>query len=246
MQFFHLNFQRLAIMNWKREIQECAPNLYSCLYYGSQNERQIQQEILTNEFRKSGKIPDIILTTYSTATKNKIDKAFLKRFKFAYIILDEAHHIKNADALRSKNLQKIEADQRLLLTGSPLQVQIFVSVITTFVCLLLLLLLSIYIANSQSNAFSIVTIISYYYYWLILMIFNYCCHRNSTLSTNSFSLSPLLFIIYYYYFIIIIGIVAIIGRNSILDNQLIEPIFIINGVITVVLFSVAIIDLKWF
>lgn len=38
----------------------------------------------------------------------KIDRAFLKKFHFEYMILDEAHNLKNSESARYQNLLRIK------------------------------------------------------------------------------------------------------------------------------------------
>ena len=45
----------------------------------------------------------------------------LKRFSWQYIIIDEAHKIKNEDSQTSKRIREMKSRYRLLLTGTPLQ-----------------------------------------------------------------------------------------------------------------------------
>jgi len=45
----------------------------------------------------------------------------LMKFKWQYIIIDEAQKIKNEDSLISKRVRQFHSKYRLLLTGTPLQ-----------------------------------------------------------------------------------------------------------------------------
>jgi SWI/SNF-related matrix-associated actin-dependent regulator of chromatin subfamily A member 5 len=47
--------------------------------------------------------------------------ASLKKFNWEYIIIDEAHKIKNEDSQTSKRIRQFNSKYRLLLTGTPLQ-----------------------------------------------------------------------------------------------------------------------------
>jgi len=45
----------------------------------------------------------------------------LKKWKWEYIIVDEAHKIKNEESIVSQRLRELDSHYRLLLTGTPLQ-----------------------------------------------------------------------------------------------------------------------------
>lgn len=65
---------------------------------------------------------DVLLTTFSYFSGNKADdRAFLRRFDFDYMVVDEAHCLKNAASNAYQNLDRLETAHRLLLTGTPVQ-----------------------------------------------------------------------------------------------------------------------------
>ena len=49
------------------------------------------------------------------------EKSTLKKFSWEYIIIDEAHRIKNVDSLLSQIIRTFVSRGRLLITGTPLQ-----------------------------------------------------------------------------------------------------------------------------
>ena len=61
---------------------------------------------------------DVILTTYEVVIK---EKSALSKIKFDYLILDEAHRIKNDQCVLSQVLRQFSTEHRILLTGTPLQ-----------------------------------------------------------------------------------------------------------------------------
>jgi SWI/SNF-related matrix-associated actin-dependent regulator 1 of chromatin subfamily A len=63
---------------------------------------------------------DVILTTYQTVA-SKFDKPLFKKINFTYLVLDEAHSIKNKGSQRYQSLYKLRSERRILLTGTPLQ-----------------------------------------------------------------------------------------------------------------------------
>jgi len=61
---------------------------------------------------------DICVTSFEMAIK---EKTALKRFSWRYIIIDEAHRIKNEKSLLAKTMRIYNTNYRLLITGTPLQ-----------------------------------------------------------------------------------------------------------------------------
>nr|XP_027070025.1 putative SWI/SNF-related matrix-associated actin-dependent regulator of chromatin subfamily A member 3-like 1 [Coffea arabica] len=65
---------------------------------------------------------DIVLTTYTTlAAEDPWEDSPVKKIEWRRIILDEAHLIKNINALQSRAVTKLNAKRRWLVTGTPIQ-----------------------------------------------------------------------------------------------------------------------------
>ncbi|KAL0207101.1 hypothetical protein P9112_012812 [Eukaryota sp. TZLM1-RC] len=107
------------ILNWESEFGKFCPSLNVFIYYGSIDDRLWQQSQL-KKMKKRGKLPHVIITTYNIVVQ-KIDKKFFKKFKFDFLILDEAQGIKNASSQRHQRITSFDCNHRLLLTGTPLQ-----------------------------------------------------------------------------------------------------------------------------
>mmetsp|Transcript_10357 Transcript_10357/g.42117 ORF Transcript_10357/g.42117 Transcript_10357/m.42117 type:complete len:1436 (+) Transcript_10357:99-4406(+) len=104
-----------TLSNWVRELEVWCPSLAVMAYYGEMKEReQLRKVIAENHF-------DVIVTNYSASTGSARDRQFIKGMEFGYLVLDEAQYIKNKDSKRNKVLSKIKSQNRLLLTGTPLQ-----------------------------------------------------------------------------------------------------------------------------
>lgn len=94
-------------------------------YHGSQAEREeIQEELRQclpqNESRNVP--PDVILAPVTYFQKEKSDdRKFLNKFRFDYLVVDEAHMLKNAQSTRYRMLNRVKTKHRLLLTGTPVQ-----------------------------------------------------------------------------------------------------------------------------
>jgi hypothetical protein len=61
---------------------------------------------------------DVTITTYEVAS---LEKSTIAKVHWEYIIIDEAHRIKNECSLLAENVRHFKSNHRLLLTGTPLQ-----------------------------------------------------------------------------------------------------------------------------
>lgn len=75
-----------------------------------------REEILTSIVDK-GKF-DILVTSFEGV---RICLSSLKKIKWHYIVIDEAHKIKNEESQLSQVVRKLHTECKLLLTGTPLQ-----------------------------------------------------------------------------------------------------------------------------
>jgi SWI/SNF-related matrix-associated actin-dependent regulator of chromatin subfamily A3 len=65
---------------------------------------------------------DIVLTTYSTLSmEDSYQESPVKKIEWRRVILDEAHVIKNVNALQSRAVTKLNAKRRWVVTGTPIQ-----------------------------------------------------------------------------------------------------------------------------
>ncbi|KAG5096518.1 hypothetical protein JHK82_046372 [Glycine max] len=99
--------------NWMNEIRRFCPVLRAVKFLGNPDERKhIREELLV-----AGKF-DVCVTSFEMVIK---EKSALRRFSWRYIIIDEAHRIKNENSLLSKTMRLYNTNYRLLITGTPLQ-----------------------------------------------------------------------------------------------------------------------------
>ncbi|KAL5712864.1 hypothetical protein ACHQM5_014988 [Ranunculus cassubicifolius] len=99
--------------NWMNEIKRFCPILRAVKFLGNQDERKhIREELLV-----AGKF-DVCVTSFEMAIK---EKSALRHFSWRYVIIDEAHRIKNENSLLSKTMRIYNTNYRLLITGTPLQ-----------------------------------------------------------------------------------------------------------------------------
>lgn len=74
-----------------------------------------------NAMRENDMVPgkwDVCVTSFEMIIK---EKTVMKRFHWRYIIIDEAHRIKNEKSRLSVVLRTLKCNNRLLITGTPLQ-----------------------------------------------------------------------------------------------------------------------------
>ncbi|XP_053556145.1 SWI/SNF-related matrix-associated actin-dependent regulator of chromatin subfamily A containing DEAD/H box 1 [Bombina bombina] len=103
--------------NWVREFNQWCPDMNILLYYGSQDERRhLRYDILN-------KVADfnVIVTTYNCAISSAEDRSLFRRMKLNFAVFDEGHMLKNMSAIRYQHLMTLNAKNRLLLTGTPVQ-----------------------------------------------------------------------------------------------------------------------------
>ena len=99
--------------NWVREFEHWVPGFRVITLRGNKEERHdvIQQRLLPQDF-------DVLVTTYEMCLR---EKSALRRLSWEYIVIDEAHRIKNVDSMLSQIVRAFTSRSRLLITGTPLQ-----------------------------------------------------------------------------------------------------------------------------
>lgn len=107
-----------VLTNWVHEFQKWLPTCPVLLYHGSKQERQLlRQSRMPVRNAKTLQFP-IVVTSFEICM---IDRKFLEKYQWQYIILDEGHRIKNRNCKLVRELKQIPSVSRLLLTGTPIQ-----------------------------------------------------------------------------------------------------------------------------
>lgn len=83
-----------TLSNWCNELEKFCPNLRVTVYHGSQKERDMMRYPLHTSIE--AREVDVVLSTYTIFEREscKEDQSFLRKQRFDYLILDEAHCIK--------------------------------------------------------------------------------------------------------------------------------------------------------
>ncbi|EPE34187.1 P-loop containing nucleoside triphosphate hydrolase [Glarea lozoyensis ATCC 20868] len=99
--------------NWKREFAKWTPEVNVLVLQGAKEERHqlIADRLVDEKF-------DVCITSYEMILR---EKSHLKKFAWEYIIIDEAHRIKNEESSLAQVIRLFNSRNRLLITGTPLQ-----------------------------------------------------------------------------------------------------------------------------
>uniref|UniRef100_A0A4W4EL03 SWI/SNF related, matrix associated, actin dependent regulator of chromatin, subfamily a, member 5 n=1 Tax=Electrophorus electricus TaxID=8005 RepID=A0A4W4EL03_ELEEL len=102
-----------TLYNWMNEFKRWVPSLRAVCLIGDRDERTafIRDTLLPGEW-------DVCVTSYEMLI---IERAVFKKFNWRYLVIDEAHRIKNEKSKLSEIVREFKTTNRLLLTGTPLQ-----------------------------------------------------------------------------------------------------------------------------
>lgn len=101
------------MLNWEMEFKKWAPGFKILTYYGSREQRAEKRKGWFDD-----NLWHVCITSYQLVLQ---DQVTFKRRNWHYLILDEAHNIKNFRSQRWQTLLNFKAEARLLITGTPLQ-----------------------------------------------------------------------------------------------------------------------------
>jgi len=98
-----------VLHNWRRESERFTPALKVLVMESGAERHHVRSTIPEH---------DLIVTNYALLRR---DLEALQRFSFRAVVLDEAQFIKNPDAQITVSVKQLQADQRLALTGTPME-----------------------------------------------------------------------------------------------------------------------------
>ncbi|KAJ3163274.1 hypothetical protein HDU88_006372 [Geranomyces variabilis] len=102
-----------TLHNWMNEFKRWVPTLDAFMFHGAKEDRGplTQDKLLALDF-------DVCVTSYEMVL---LEKASFRKLSWQYIVIDEAHRIKNENSALSQIVRELPCRNRLLLTGTPLQ-----------------------------------------------------------------------------------------------------------------------------
>lgn len=110
---------KTTLSNWMNEFQRWCPSLRPLRFHGSKEERaEFVDEYIRPASKSGDRDWDVLVTTYEIFN---LEKTALSRIAWRFIIIDEAHRLKNEASMFSQNIRMLNTEHRLLLTGTPLQ-----------------------------------------------------------------------------------------------------------------------------
>lgn len=100
-----------VVGNWANEAKRFTPHLSRLIHHGA-NRRSGE------DFLRAVKNHDLVITTYGTAVR---DIALLEQVEWGKVVLDEAQIIKNPASETAQQLRRLNAYNRIVLTGTPIE-----------------------------------------------------------------------------------------------------------------------------
>ncbi|KAM4030519.1 lymphoid-specific helicase isoform 2-T2 [Anomaloglossus baeobatrachus] len=106
-----------TLPNWLSEFKRFCPEISVLLYHGTKPERLALSKKIG---KRDGTLQThpVVITSFEIAMN---DRKILQNKPWKYMILDEGHRIKNMNCRLIRELKQFRSDNKLLLTGTPLQ-----------------------------------------------------------------------------------------------------------------------------
>jgi len=109
-----------TLTNWVREFAKWSPDLRVVAYYGPQSSRSVVRD---NELFHRGTYDlkcHVVVTTYEMIV-NATDSALFRKNSWECLVVDEGQRLKNENSMLFVKLNELVIENRVLLTGTPLQ-----------------------------------------------------------------------------------------------------------------------------
>ncbi|KAG7384180.1 hypothetical protein PHYPSEUDO_002868 [Phytophthora pseudosyringae] len=109
-----------TLMNWATEFRKWAPSMPVVIYHGTKQERKQMRMNELNRKKKNDVNFPVVISSYEMMMSDA--RAFSTMgFVWKYMVIDEGHRLKNMECKLVRELKRGRSENRLLLTGTPLQ-----------------------------------------------------------------------------------------------------------------------------
>uniref|UniRef100_F1KRC8 Chromatin-remodeling complex ATPase chain isw-1 n=2 Tax=Ascaris suum TaxID=6253 RepID=F1KRC8_ASCSU len=102
-----------TLQNWLNEFEKWCPSLKAIALIGYAEARA---ELIRDVILPGGW--DVLVTSYEMVLR---EKSLLRKYVWKFLVIDEAHRIKNENSKLSEIVREFKSKNRLLITGTPLQ-----------------------------------------------------------------------------------------------------------------------------
>lgn len=102
--------------NWQREVERFAPDLKMFIAHRSHQDAATLKRIAADPVRELAEY-DLVATTYGLARRD----TWMADVPWRFLVLDEAQAIKNSGSSQTKAIKKLQAQGRIVLTGTPVE-----------------------------------------------------------------------------------------------------------------------------
>jgi ATP-dependent DNA helicase len=109
-----------TLMNWATEFRKWAPSMPVVIYHGTKQDRREMRKTVLNRKKKNDVDFPVIISSFEVMLSDS--RTFASAgFVWKYMVIDEGHRLKNMDCKLVRELKRARSENRLLLTGTPLQ-----------------------------------------------------------------------------------------------------------------------------
>ncbi|ORZ21964.1 P-loop containing nucleoside triphosphate hydrolase protein, partial [Lobosporangium transversale] len=109
-----------TLTNWVREFAKWSPDLRVVAYYGPQTSRTVVREYELFHRGTHDLKCHVVVTTYEMIV-NPVDSIWFRKNSWECLVVDEGQRLKNENSMLFIKLNELVVENRVLLTGTPLQ-----------------------------------------------------------------------------------------------------------------------------
>ncbi|DAZ95276.1 TPA: hypothetical protein N0F65_007766 [Lagenidium giganteum] len=109
-----------TLPNWEKEFERFTPDIPAVIYHGTKDARRALRLDVLDKTKKNDMDFPVVITSYEVIMQDR--RLFNNAgFVWKYVIIDEGHRLKNMNCRLIRELKQCHSENRLLLTGTPLQ-----------------------------------------------------------------------------------------------------------------------------